>query len=269
MSEPTRHQVIVPAPTPGIENDPKELYKHLYEIWKRTGGYQSSVTNLQGLKASVNEINMLVGINIDDTVQDQIDSKATLADLGNMAFQNKNTIDITGGAIQNVSISNSAITIPVAGTTLNLNLMGILHTDATPIGNVGTGEDTLINYSLPANTLATNLQYIDIDAWGTFAANANNKRLKLKFGTQVILDTTSVAANAGSWWIKSKIVRTGATTQQIISQIISDNTLILDKATFIAGAETLTVANNISCTGEATANDDIIQKGLTIKWFNI
>ena len=157
MSAPTTHKVIVPAPTPGIENDPKELYKHLYEIWKRTGGYNSAVTNLEGLKASTKELNTLVGIDVDSSVQAQLDEKATLADLGNMAFQDKSGVDITGGTLEGVSIFDSDITIPAAQSILNLNLMGILHTDATSIGNVGAGEDTLINYSMPAFTLDTDL----------------------------------------------------------------------------------------------------------------
>lgn len=140
--------------------------------------------------------------------------------------------------------------------------------DTTSIGNIGTGEDTLISYSINSNTLGTDNNYLEVSAWGTVAANANNKTIKLKLGSTTLLTTGAVAANSGSWAITSTIVRIGESTQQCISSIASDNSLILDSSSFIVATEDLSTSLDIFCTGEATTNDDIIQKGLIVKWFN-
>jgi hypothetical protein len=267
MAETSKSNVILQPPRPGMDMNSSEAFSFLYEIWNRSGGYQSAVTDLKGLKASVAELNTLVGINTDDSVQEQIDLKANKKDLGTMADQDADNVAITGGSIIDAAISNTDITIAAGGTSTQIPIGGTLTVDTTAVGNVGAGEDTLIAYSLTADTLSVNKDYIDIQAWGITAANANNKRIKLKFGSTTILDTGSVAANNASWLINCKIVRTASNAQQIIASIISDSTLIGDSATFTSGTEDLTTSLNIFCTGEATTDDDIVQEGLSIKWF--
>jgi len=58
--------------------------------------------------------------------------------------------------------------------------------DTTTTGNIGGGEDTLITYTIPASVLASNGDHIEFDTWGSFAANANTKDLKVYFGATVI-----------------------------------------------------------------------------------
>ena len=43
--------------------------------------------------------------------------------------------------------------------------------------------------------MATNLDRVTGRVSGTFASNANNKRIRLYFGTTVIFDTTALAFN--------------------------------------------------------------------------
>jgi len=283
MSTPERHSVVLPPPQPGMHLDTKEIYKHLYEIWKRTGGYESQIPDLKGLKASVNELNSLIGIRTDESVQTQLDLKENKADLGTLAKQDADAVNITGGTINNTqlnydqivqstittsTIANSDITINVGDTTNNVKLNGTLNVNTTPAGNVGSGETNLIIYQVLADSLYNNQEFIEIKAWGTLAANANNKQIKLYFGSDLLLDTGSVAANSGSWSIKSTIIRTSINTQQCISQIISDNALIIDSANYVDGTGNLDTDINIYCTGQGSATDDIVQKGLIVKWFN-
>jgi len=270
MSAPDTHEVVLSPPKVGMAD--MEMYKHMYEQWKRTGGYQSTVPNLKGLNASVKEINTLVGISTDDSVQEQIDTKADSASLGTMSVQDANTVSITGGGLSSVNIldsiiSQSNITVLVGDTSTAIALGGVLTADTTPVGNIGTGEDTLITYSLLANSINAFHDHIDITAYGIVAANANNKTIKLKIGTTTILDTTAVAANSGSWTIEAKIIRKADGTQQSIAKMISDNTSITNFATYTDVSEDLTTNLAVFCTGEATSNDDIVQKGLIIKWF--
>lgn len=268
MAAPPVHQPIIDAPDPQKMRNLNWLYKFLHDLWQRTGGQQSGVTDLDGLEASVPEINTLVGINRGETVQQQLNKKEDSANLGTMAFQNANGVAISGGTIVGVSISGSTITIPVGGSTQNATTGGVLHADTTAVGNVGTGEDTLITYTMPANALNGNLQFLEIRAFGTVAANANNKEIKLKFGTTTLIATGAVAANSGSWEITATVIRTGASSQKAITKIISNNTLILDDSSYTTPTENTASSIVIQCTGEGTSNNDIVQEGLIIKWFS-
>jgi hypothetical protein len=268
MSAPESHTVILPPPYSGMHENPQDMYKHMYEYWKRTGGYESAISNIKGLKASVKQLNTLIGIRTDETVQQQINLKANKADLGTMASQNANNVNITGGTIDGVNISGSDITIVAGSSTESINVAGTLHTDTTERGNIGGGEDILITYPMPANVLNTKGQFLEVTAWGIVAANANNKRIKFKIGSTILLDTTAVAANSGSWVIDAKITRSGTNKEDCITKIVSSNTLIIDSANYVEAAEDMTSNMNIFCTGEATADDDIVQKGMLVKWFN-
>lgn len=243
------------------------LYKFSYELWKRSGGYKPAITNLRGLTASVAELNTLDGIHTDDTVQQQIDLKANSADLGTMADQDKDSVDISGGIITGTTLSGNDITILAGGSSVDIELGGTLVSDIVAAQNIGAGEDTLMTYTVAGNSLNATGDYLEIEAWGTVAANANNKTIKLKFGTTTLLTTGAVAANSGSWWISARIARRTDSLQTIITKIISDNTLIIDSATYTAGAEDTTGDLAVFCTGEGTADGDIIQNGLIVKWF--
>lgn len=273
------------------------LYKFNYHIWDRVGGYSSIIPDLSNLNVSVAEINTLAGINTGVTVQQQLNSKVDLDSIGTMAYQDASSVDITGGfivgvdfdngnwvngTITNASIQNATINNPIitSGSMTNTNVLialgesgatipigGTANVDTTPIGSIGALESVLISYIVAANSLNEDGNYFEVTAYGNLAANANNKRIRLYFGTTLLLDTGSVAANAGSWYIDSKIVRIDANSQHAISKIISDNSLILNASNLVFPAEDSADPINIYCTGEGVADDDIIQYGLIVKWF--
>lgn len=139
--------------------------------------------------------------------------------------------------------------------------------DTTAISNVDATENDLIQYTLKANSLSEDGDFAEIDAFGEFAANANNKRLRLYFGTSVVLDTSSVAANSGSWIIQSKVIRVSSSSQKVITTIISSNSLVINKSEYGLAAEDLAQDIIVKCTALAVSADDITQEGLTIKLF--
>jgi hypothetical protein len=144
---------------------------------------------------------------------------------------------------------------------------GSLEVNTTAVGNVGAGEDDLMSFSVPANTLGTNGDYLELVAWGSFAANANNKRVRVKFGATTILDTGAVAANSGTWRVQATIIRTGAATQIANASLVTDNTTLGDVSGNASPAETLSGAVAVKLTGEATSDDDVRQLGLTVRWY--
>lgn len=150
---------------------------------------------------------------------------------------------------------------------LGISIGGILNINTAAVANSGSGATNLISYDLAANYLIADGDLLEVEAWGIYAANANNKTVALSFGSQTILTTGAVAANSGSWYIKARIIKTAAATQEIIAQIISSNSGIAESATRTAGTQTLTSSNTIKCVGTGGATNDIIEYGMIIKLF--
>lgn len=152
---------------------------------------------------------------------------------------------------------------------------GLLFSSRTQVGNVGAGEDVLVDYSLAANSLSADNQSIRIYACGTFANNANTKRLRLRFGTggtNLVLDTTALSGGAAeNWELNATIMRTGAATQKGVCRItVSDPTLLnptSDQMGFVTTLnQTLSGAVTVRISGEATANNDILIEMCKIWW---
>jgi hypothetical protein len=251
------------------------------ELWNRTGGYKNAVSNLNGLTASVQELNMLNGVRLDETVQTQLNNKVDIGSLGSMAFQEANNVDITGGTAKNISLSDSAIsdvtmtssnisdtqiTHPT-GSTIVATAGGTINTNTNTAGNIGASETNLLIYDLLANTLNTDKNYIEIVGFGTFAANANNKQLKLKFGGTTLYDSGSLALNGGAWKISATIIRVSATSQKCIAEVSSGNALLPNKSFYTSASEDLDSTLTITFTGKGIVDNDVVQEGMIIKYY--
>jgi hypothetical protein len=164
----------------------------------------------------------------------------------------------------NIAIS-PAIAAGSGGSTVNPE--GVLSVNTTSTGNgADTTEDTLLTYTLPAKTLI-GTKGLKIRAWGNTAANADNKTVKLYFGTNVI--TTPTAATSGKGWeLELEVFRTGTSTQVVFGSGVVDVTPVTPLVT--TGAQTDTGAIVIKVTGTAgTANaNDIVAKGLIVEMLN-
>lgn len=142
-----------------------------------------------------------------------------------------------------------------------------------PVGNgADTTEDNLTTYTTHANLLGTDRQWITVHAFGTFANNADTKRVRMYFGGTVIFDTTALSFGSGaatSWDLECTILRNnGNTLQDNSCRWLSDDSALPSKATYTATSNTLTSTNVVKVTGQAgTGNaNDIISKDMTVDW---
>lgn len=142
----------------------------------------------------------------------------------------------------------------------------VLDSQYTAVGNVGGGEDDLMTFTVPANVLGTDGESLEIIAFGDFAANGNNKRLRLKYGGTTILDTTALGINGDQWRLQATITRTGAATQIANAAIWSGDALLLALVANASPTETLSGTVVLKLTGEATANDDVRQLAMRTEW---
>lgn len=142
---------------------------------------------------------------------------------------------------------------------------GTIHQDTAAVGNVGAGEDTLITWTMPANTMGANGDQIEIITWGKYASNANNKTVKVYFGaTNVVVNHAALSQNGGAWFARATVVRTGAASQDSAGTIQYGT-----RSAVVQGAnvEDLTAGVVIKTTGEATSDNDVVCEGLVVRFF--
>lgn len=160
---------------------------------------------------------------------------------------------VTGGLTSQAGTGSAAPTV-----------LGVLHTDATVVGNVGAGEDDLMSYTMPANTLVALARGLRIVAWGSIANNANAKQLSMYFGADQPVDVALTTGAAYGWRIETYILRTtaGNFTSSGILWWGAGATISVGRVPL---AETETAAIIIKCTGEAVADNDITQEGFVVE----
>lgn len=95
------------------------------------------------------------------------------------------------------------------------SVCGTLFTDFTDRPTTITTEEHLVGYTLPADTLNVDGRGLSITAWGTTAANANTKALRIYFGGTggtggTIIVNASAAVNNGSIHVSANLIRRGA-----------------------------------------------------------
>ena len=141
---------------------------------------------------------------------------------------------------------------------------GVLDVDTTAVTTTGTSEETIQSYSLPAGALKRNGQSLRVRAWGTTAANGNDKTVKLTFGATTLVSTGALAANAKDWYLEAIVVRTGAATQEAIANGQFNGAIVVTDRT--APAETLadaiTIATKVT---DATALGGTLMKGWMVE----
>jgi hypothetical protein len=153
-------------------------------------------------------------------------------------------------------------------TSVGYAMGGVIFTDTTQIGNVGTGEDVLFTTSIPANTLNSNKDTLSFTMTGTITNTANTKRIRVKFGGTTFFDTASVIPISATitFVIRGTIIRTGATTQKCEATMNTSNSTRQAYASYTIGTETLSGAINLQVTGEATADNDIVGEMFKVWW---
>lgn len=150
---------------------------------------------------------------------------------------------------------------------------GVINSQSTAVGNVGTGEDTLHTYDLKANSLVVTARKIVWEASGAFAANTNAKTLKVYFGSvavaTVVAPASLIAGSAVQWRGTGKFIRTGASAQRYEISLrfsIAATGAVLEYAFEGTLTQTETAAITFKATGDATSNNDIVQNTSTIRF---
>lgn len=153
------------------------------------------------------------------------------------------------------------------------NAASDIETLQGPIGASGTQaatgtnttETDLATVSIPAATLDTNGMGVRITAWGSFGATANNKTVKLYFGSTAVASSGAVAGNNVKWVARSMVIRTGAATQDALGEFYHGTSVVAP--TNSSPTETLSGAVTAKCTGTngTAAANDIVLEGFVVE----
>jgi hypothetical protein len=146
------------------------------------------------------------------------------------------------------------------------SMLGVLssQTVTTEVGNVGAGEDDLMSYVLPANTLNANGRALRITAFGSFGATANAKILRFYFGpsgAQIL----SASPNNISWMAQITLIRNTATLHYLTSFAVFGGGAQVPTMSAIGNAADATTPITIKFTGEGVADNDIKQRAMLIE----
>lgn len=205
-------------------------------------------------------------LNFSDNFLENINSVAQIADSLETAW-----VRITGNIATNINTAPiAAAGAGAPGHIIRENSWqkaGPITISQT-IGNVGTGEDDLLSYDLPASTLQRDRQTLRITAWGVVANNANAKTVKLYFGSAAIQTTAMTTGSAAFWKIQAEVIRTGSSTQTYTSQLAQGGATVICDIERGNLTQTDTAAITIKCTGTATADNDIQQYGMIVEPVN-
>lgn len=160
--------------------------------------------------------------------------------------------------------SGASGTVPAGSGTAAVG--GRLCVNTTQATTTGTVEEVLATCSLTAGTLGVDGQAIHVVAWGTYAANANGKLIRIRFGGigGTSIAGSSITNNNVPWRVDAYVVRTGAATQIAHGATFASTTAQIE----VDSAPTQTLANAIDLviTGTtATQAGDVTFKGLIVE----
>lgn len=188
------------------------------------------------------------------------DASATTAGIVNLTTQ---TLGAGTKTLAGLVVNTPPTFKPGASADADATSNGRITTNTTPVGNVTTGEDDLMTYTVKANVLSADGKALRVRAWGSYANNGNTKTLKAYFGATGLTLDSSVAANV-SWVAEVEVIRTGATAQ-ILRGSLGTAGVSWDVPTPVTPAETLSGAVVFKFTGEGTATNDVVQSGMIIE----
>jgi len=142
---------------------------------------------------------------------------------------------------------------------------GTINVNTTAVANTGAGTDEdLITYTLPANALSVNGDYVEVIGFGDITNSANSKTVKMFFGATGIAAGTSPGSASSGWEIVARIIRTGATSQ------LADGTIgtlgnTQGNTQYTTPVETLSGTVVIKCTGSSSGANEITQRSLIVR----
>jgi hypothetical protein len=154
----------------------------------------------------------------------------------------------------------------IGGTTSYGIAPGVAYKLAGSAGNIGTGEDNLMSYTLPANAMNAASRGVRITAYGYTATNANAKTLRVYFGATLIGSLSLTTGQFSSWRCDGEVLWEAGSLMRATMQIVQGGTVTNFDCKGTTVTHDPTTSALIRVTGEATADFDIEQIGMIVEF---
>lgn len=174
---------------------------------------------------------------------------------------------IAAQQLYNEPLVKNLMSLGLAHPTTGKLLPGSLIDPTTVVGAVTQNTDNLLNsVSLDDEMLALRGRGLMIVAYGSTAANANTKDIKLFLGATAIATFTDSTANAKDWAFLVFLLRTGIDTQSGFVIGLIDGAAVAATSVNFTGTEDANVAITIKTTGNnnSAAASAATGKGLAV-----
>lgn len=182
-----------------------------------------------------------------------------------IVFGTNDTARLTLGAT-GVATFATSLAIPAGTSTGSIAKPGgTIAASTTSTGNTAATDTSLWSFSVPANTLATNLDTLRFQGSGTFGAGVSaDKTATVKYGSTTICTTGALAVTSGSWLVEGWCSRTGAATQ--VCTCVVEGGALTPAPSFTSPTETLSGAVTFDVRGSGTNANDIVFKMGYLSW---
>lgn len=177
-------------------------------------------------------------------------------------------------------VTAAALNTQIRDNLSDLNARSVTTVSADDVQfSVASGaEAVMVTHTIPANTLTINSDTLHLIAAGTFAANGNDKTVRIRLGTTgspltgVIVATIFASAVAVTqWWIEGHITRTALNVQSAFGFGKAFNTTTpqnsLHETTVVDGALTESSAMALVVTGDGISASDIVYERSVLKTY--
>ena len=126
-----------------------------------------------------------------------------------------------------------------------------------PNSTAGAGDSVLFQKTIESTTLNQLGDSLRITFVGQTAANANNKAIKVFWGSTSIFDTGVQVLNGSSWVLTGEIVRNGATAQIIYWQLVTSDATYRGTASVATASKDLAQNQILTFVGNGVSSGDV------------
>lgn len=127
--------------------------------------------------------------------------------------------------------------------------------------DANTSEKDLATFDLPANLLFTNNAGVWVEAWGTTAANANNKTMKLYVaGSSLVTNSVNPSPNNLGWMARASVHRRASGSQTYWSTMTVGGNLQGTGVNTLSATDTAAITVKVTGqNGTGNANEIVLQ----------
>ena len=223
---------------------------------------------LEASAVTTTELGYVSGVT--SAIQAQFTGKASTTHAANHKDSGSDDLLSAPGAIGDTTPSTGKFSSVEITTPASHEPIGVLDSQFTQVGNEGSGEDQLMIYTLPANTLDADGKAIRIKAFGSTETTGKLVTLKFHFGATAI--SIFAAKGDDSWIAEATVVRDASGSQAVrIIARLNGSPAISEVLAAGSPSETDTGTIIMKFTGENTTDavsDAITQKAMITEILN-